>query len=230
MAGDLLVSERRGTEGNLGYRYDSAGNVLSVTYGGVIYYYVRNLQNDITALARGIRSGIEDITTMSKRDCIMYPRLNVGNMGKENIMRFKWMPELVSKITKHEEHMLFEYNRVAEKYKEAFAKYECSLKIELKWDNYLSIKRKRYDYRLPLQIGYRCFIDYMVQKDGEELKLISDDGEADYYSYGESVNITWIHWLWGVRKIFLSTDNMDVFEEDLREYLEEIQEYYTKKV
>lgn len=98
--------------------------------------------------------------------------------------------------------MLFEYNRVAEKYKEAFVNYECSLKIELKWDNYLSIKRKMYDYRLPLQIGYRRFIDFMVQKDGEELKLISDDGEADYYSYGESVNVTWIHWLWGEKNFF----------------------------
>lgn len=57
MAGDLLVSERTGTEKSLWYRYDSAGNVISVTYDSVLYAYVRNAQNDIVALVapRGMR-------------------------------------------------------------------------------------------------------------------------------------------------------------------------------
>ncbi len=50
MAGDLLVSERTGTEKNLWYRYDSAGNVIAVTYDSVFYTYVRNVQNDIIAM------------------------------------------------------------------------------------------------------------------------------------------------------------------------------------
>lgn len=49
-AGDLLVSERTGSEKNLWYRYDSAGNVISVTYDSEIYLYVRNAQNDIIGL------------------------------------------------------------------------------------------------------------------------------------------------------------------------------------
>ncbi len=49
-AGDLLVSERTGSEKNLWYRYDSAGNVISVTYDSVFYTYVRNVQNDVIAM------------------------------------------------------------------------------------------------------------------------------------------------------------------------------------
>ena len=49
-AGDLLVSERTGSEKNLWYRYDSAGNVISVTYDSVFYTYVRNVQNEVIAL------------------------------------------------------------------------------------------------------------------------------------------------------------------------------------
>ncbi|MDY3997981.1 MAG: hypothetical protein SOY73_02525 [Blautia sp.] len=49
-AGDLLVSERTGSEKNLWYRYDSAGNVISVTYDSNIYMYIRNVQNDVIAL------------------------------------------------------------------------------------------------------------------------------------------------------------------------------------
>ena len=49
-AGDLLVSERTGSEKNLWYRYASAGNVISVTYDSNIYMYIRNVQNDVIAL------------------------------------------------------------------------------------------------------------------------------------------------------------------------------------
>ena len=49
-AGDLLVSERTGSEKNLWYRYDSSGNVMSVTYDSNIYLYIRNAQNDVIAL------------------------------------------------------------------------------------------------------------------------------------------------------------------------------------
>ena len=48
MAGDLLVSEKTGTQ-TYWYRYDSGANLVSVTIGGEIYFYVRNAQNDVIA-------------------------------------------------------------------------------------------------------------------------------------------------------------------------------------
>ena len=52
MAGDLLVSEKTGTQ-TYWYRYDSGANLVSVTIGGEIYFYVRNAQNDVIALIDG---------------------------------------------------------------------------------------------------------------------------------------------------------------------------------
>lgn len=49
MAGDLLISEKTGGQ-TCWYRYDSSGNVVSVNMKGSIYFYVRNLQNDIVGL------------------------------------------------------------------------------------------------------------------------------------------------------------------------------------
>ena len=49
-AGDLLVSERTGSEKTLWYRYDSSGNVIALTYESEIYMYLRNAQNDIIGL------------------------------------------------------------------------------------------------------------------------------------------------------------------------------------
>ena len=49
MAGDLLVSEKTGTQ-TYWYRYDSGANLVSVTIKGKIYFYVKNAQNDVIAL------------------------------------------------------------------------------------------------------------------------------------------------------------------------------------
>ncbi len=49
MAGDLLVSEKTGTQ-TYWYRYDSGANLVSVTIAGKIYFYVRNAQNDVIGL------------------------------------------------------------------------------------------------------------------------------------------------------------------------------------
>ena len=49
-AGDLLASERTGSEKTLWYRYDSSGNVIALTHESEIYMYLRNAQNDIIGL------------------------------------------------------------------------------------------------------------------------------------------------------------------------------------
>ncbi len=49
MAGDLLLSEKTGTQ-TYWYRYDSGANLISVTIKGKIYFYVKNAQNDIIGL------------------------------------------------------------------------------------------------------------------------------------------------------------------------------------
>ena len=49
MAGDLLVSETTNGQ-TFWYHYDSGANLVSMVVGGKNYFYVRNLQNDMTTL------------------------------------------------------------------------------------------------------------------------------------------------------------------------------------
>ena len=49
MSGNFLASERIGTQ-TYWYRCDFGANLVSVIIDGNIYFYVRNVQNDVTAL------------------------------------------------------------------------------------------------------------------------------------------------------------------------------------
>ena len=55
MAGSLIVTEKTGND-IIWYHYDSAGNLFAVNIGGTRYYYLRNVQNDVTGLIDGNRS------------------------------------------------------------------------------------------------------------------------------------------------------------------------------
>lgn len=144
-------------------------------------------------------------------------------------MKFKCSSEITSKIIKHEEYMRFKYNELAEKYKDAFAEYHCSLKLEMRWYNCMSIKQKVYNQRIPFKNGYICFIDFSVQQNGEDFKLISNDGEADYYLLADSTNITDITWLLVCRRMNLISDT-EFFEEELHYYLETLEEYFAQQM
>lgn len=141
-------------------------------------------------------------------------------------MKFKCTPEQINKIREHEERVLFKYKQIADRCKEKFIKYQCSIKLEMKWYNCMSIKQKVFDYRIPLKNGYVCFIDFSVQQNGKDIKLKSNDGEVDYYLLGDSSNITEITWLLVCKKINLFSDTED-FEKELHYYLEMLENYHT---
>lgn len=143
-------------------------------------------------------------------------------------MRFKCTTEMTSRIIEHEEKMLFEYNCMVEKYKEAFAKYQCLIRFRMEWYNCLTIKQRPVDYRIPLKNGYVCFIGFSVQKNGEDIKLKSDDGEVDYYVLSDSLHITEINWMLVYKKINLFSDMKD-FEEELNYFLQMLEMYCTQR-
>lgn len=145
-------------------------------------------------------------------------------------MKFKSETEMLSKVSKHEAEMLYAYNQVYDKYKEEFVKYQCLLNIEMKWYNCYSIKSKLVDYRIPLKIGYICHIDFVVQQNGEDIKLECEDGEVAYYELGNSINVTAIDWWLGKRVRFFST--AEDFEEEVLEFLEMLRTHklYSGKV
>ena len=54
-AGDLLVGQKTGNDA-LTFKFDSAGNYFGFTYDGEDYYYVKNLQSDVTAITNSTGS------------------------------------------------------------------------------------------------------------------------------------------------------------------------------
>ena len=55
MAGDLLVAETSGDK-IIWYKYDSAANLISIRAYGKEFFYIKNLQNDVIALAKFLLS------------------------------------------------------------------------------------------------------------------------------------------------------------------------------
>ena len=48
-AGDALTAQKTGTQ-TMRFILNAAGEALGFTYGGITYYYAKNLQGDVTAL------------------------------------------------------------------------------------------------------------------------------------------------------------------------------------
>ena len=88
-AGDLLVSERTGSEKNLWYRYDSAGNVISVTYDSVFYTYVRNVQNDVIAMIDSKGNEVVRYTYDSWGRVMSITGSMSETLGKKNPFRYR---------------------------------------------------------------------------------------------------------------------------------------------
>lgn len=79
-----------------------------------------------------------------------------------------------------EAKMLAKYKKVVDVYLPLFNENGCSLKVELGWLN--SIRKKWSKNRLPPKNGYECHVYCLVERDGKEIRINSDDGEADYYT------------------------------------------------
>lgn len=134
-------------------------------------------------------------------------------------MILKCTTEEISEVIKHEEKMLYEYKCTADKYKEEFMKYQCMLRLKMEWYNCISIKQRVSDHRIPLESGYVCYINFSVQRNGKDVKLKSNDGEADYYILSDSLHITEINWRLSRNKIVLYSDIED-FEEELDYFMQ----------
>ena len=88
MAGDLLVSEKTGTQ-TYWYRYDSGANLVSVTIGGEIYFYVRNAQNDVIALIDGEGNTVVKYTYDSWGKVLGITGSLADTVGVQNPFRYR---------------------------------------------------------------------------------------------------------------------------------------------
>ena len=88
-AGDLLASERTGSEKTLWYRYDSSGNVIALTYESEIYMYLRNAQNDIIGLLDKDGKAVVRYTYDSWGQVVKIEGTLKDKVGARNPFRYK---------------------------------------------------------------------------------------------------------------------------------------------
>ena len=87
--------------------------------------------------------------------------------------------ELHTKLQDFEMEMLNKYTEIIRPYEISFHKMGYELKEELGWVN---PRQKIWSSnRIAFINGYKCYVYCLVEKDGEVVRVESNDGEADYY-------------------------------------------------
>lgn len=135
------------------------------------------------------------------------------------MIEFVVAEEKCEKIKYFEAEMFAKYKKIVNSYLPLFLEKGCTLKLELEWAN--PIRKIWSANRLPLKNGYVCHVYCIVEKDGKEIKIKSDDGEADYYTLGTSWMISSIYRRFHKLNISLypSVDDADI---DLNVFLSQI--------
>ena len=101
-------------------------------------------------------------------------------MGEATMKKMVYTNKIDDVIVFHENNMLALYLDKIREYMPLFEKSGYSLKVGLMWKCFprdtVILQRERF------QNGYQCYVYCVVQKDGNEVRIGSIDGEADYYS------------------------------------------------
>ena len=123
-------------------------------------------------------------------------------------MKFIYDERISQRIIDHEDIMLEKYSKIISGYSSLFDQYDCSLDVELFWSD--SVSEKNSNFRLPFHIGYTCYVCCEVLRDGKEVKVKSNDGEADYYSLSASWVVSSIDRKFFKTKVTLYRDADDI--------------------
>lgn len=134
------------------------------------------------------------------------------------IKKFKYPLEMKTKIIKHEEEML-NYNRdiIIQRYHTFFAEYKYTLKVGIV-RSYMG-KIVSSNEEIPLKAGYSCQLYCEVQKNGEIAKILSYDGECEYYLLFAVTEISRIDFPFNNPQ-YLLFDDTEEFYEDMDELQE----------
>lgn len=127
--------------------------------------------------------------------------------------------EREKEICEFETKMFAKYKEAIVSYAPLFNKEGCELKLELGWSNF--IRETWSANRIPLRNGYRCYIYCLVEKGGEEVRIKSDDGEADYYPMETSWMISAVSRRFHKLKVSLCEDLDDV-DTDMKALLSQL--------
>lgn len=103
----------------------------------------------------------------------------MANLGETLLIEYYVSSEIHNKLQDFETDMLNKYIGIIRPYEIHFRKIGYELKVELGWAN--SRQKIWSSNRIPFMNGYKCYVYCLVEKDGEIVRVESNDGEADYY-------------------------------------------------
>ena len=140
-------------------------------------------------------------------------------MGEATMKKMVYTNKMDDEIIFHENNMLALYLEKIKKYMPLFEESGYSLKVGLMWKYFprdtVILQRGSF------QNGYQCYVYCVVQKDGNEVRIGSIDGEADYYPLSTAWMISSIF-----RKFFkLNAElyaNTDDADADLNDFLSQL--------
>jgi hypothetical protein len=120
-------------------------------------------------------------------------------------------------ICRHEESTLIKYEQYLEKFGPVLQEYGCTIKTGLWWTN--SLAKSGSYHREELKNGYECYVYFAIEKNGETVRIPSDDGEADYYLLSMSYMISAINRRWWKLNIQLFPDVDEDINSDMNKFI-----------
>lgn len=128
--------------------------------------------------------------------------------------------EEAEEIKCFETEMFKKYKEIVDLYVPLFYKSECTLKLELGWTN--SLRKTWSAEGLPLINGYECCVYCIIEKNGKEVHIKSDDGEADYYVLEASWMISLVCRRFHKLRVSLFYESVNNVDNDLKHLLSQL--------
>lgn len=139
------------------------------------------------------------------------------NLGEMNVIEFEIIGERAERIRCFEHEMLKKYQEVAKQYLPLIREYGCELHLELGWSN--TLRKEWSPDGLPMKNDYRCYAYCGIERNGEVVRIESNDGEADYYPLDCAWTISEIHRHFCKLRVLLFADIDDDMDTDIKEML-----------
>lgn len=136
------------------------------------------------------------------------------------MIEFEIEGKKAGEVIAFESKMFEKHKDIANLYLPSFKEKGYTLKVDIQWRNFRngtwSVER------LPMKSGYECHLYYIVEKNGEEVVINSNDGEDYCYPLIADSKIDYIHRFFHRLKVsyYPTVDDVD---EDLENFLSQLE-------
>lgn len=137
--------------------------------------------------------------------------------------KLKYPQMMEEEIIQHEEKTVKYYSEIiCEKYEEFFQKNDCSISLKLIWGN--DFKRTLSEQRIKMELGYSCYVDCEIQKDGKTVEIFLEE-DIGWCLLARTWMITRIDFTFNNPPYYLIDDTEELYED-----MDEFQELLSEKV